>query len=226
MTGKALKKIQPQDLVAMDEFCAGGPVRIDLSYAKGDNFLFGERVYHPGARLWLYRDLAALVRTAALICHKNHGFIYVLHDGLRTTDAQARMLGTKRVRENPGWLAAPMPLLSSPGQGGHPRGMAIDISLQTGDGESVHMGTVFDFLAQDPSPVANKAHRDHPHLTPEIKSNRVALDESMQAAAAQLNLPLFPLPQEWWDFRFPNDVYEAYAPLAEDDLPEHMRLLD
>ncbi|MCF8495187.1 MAG: D-Ala-D-Ala dipeptidase [Alphaproteobacteria bacterium] len=218
-----MKTIPPEQLLPMDSFAGEYPVRIALDYARADNLLFGERIYRPDARLWLHKILAEVVLEASRLCHAAHGLLFVLHDGLRTVEAQQRMIETRRVRDNPHWLEEPR-LLSPPGAGAHPRGMAIDVSLETEAGETVDMGTPFDFLAEDSSPEANPAHREHPFLSPLVRENRACLDASMRGAAEKLDIPLLPLPQEWWDFRLPREIYEQYAPLSDADLPEGMRV--
>ncbi len=205
------KKIDPKNLVAMDMYAKDAPIIIDLAYARPDNLLFGEQIYSSKARLWLHKDLAAIVVAAASHIYKSHGLKCVLFDGLRTTDAQSKMLKTRRVQENPHWLEEPR-LLSPPGAGAHPRAMAIDITI-----EGLDMGTPFDDLTE-------KAHRKYPHAEA-IQMNRALLEGSMMRAADDLNLELFPLPQEWWDFRMPQSIYESFDPLAESDLPEEMHLL-
>lgn len=207
----ARKKIDPKTLVAMDVYAKDAPVMIDLAYARPDNLLFGERIYKPDARLWLHKDLAAIVVKAAKDIYNAHGLKCILFDGLRTTDAQERMLKTRRVQENPHWLEEPR-LLSPPGAGAHPRGMAIDISI-----ERLDMGTPFDDLT-------DKAHRKYPHAEA-IHMNRALLEDAMMRAADDLNLELFALPQEWWDYRMPQSIYESFDPLSESDLPEEMHLL-
>ena len=62
-------------------------------------------------------------------------------------------------------------------------------------------------------------------LSEEIKYNRALLDDAMSQAASALNIPLFPLPQEWWDFRLPPGISNQYAPLSDLDLPEEMRMM-
>ncbi|MBL4804673.1 MAG: hypothetical protein JKY71_07385, partial [Alphaproteobacteria bacterium] len=47
---------------------------------------------------------------------------------------------------------------------------------------------------------------------------------AFDAAAHKLGITLFPLPQEWWDFRLPPAYTDQYAPLSDADLPPHMRL--
>jgi zinc D-Ala-D-Ala dipeptidase len=219
-----LKSIPVSDLVCMDEHAERCGFHVNLAYARTDNLLFGERLYRTDARLYLHKDLAAVVCRAAQICRKTHNARFILYDGLRTTDAQTRMLQTRRVRENPHWLEEPR-LLSPPGAGGHPRGMAIDIGLEDLRGNLLDMGTPFDFLAENAHPDHNPAHRAHPNLSEAARANRHKLDESMREAGQSLNTTIFPLPQEWWDFRLPPEVFNTYTPISESDLPPDLRLL-
>ena len=207
----------------MDSLAEKEGLRIDLAYAQKDNLLFGQPIYRPNARLFLHKSLAKIVETAAQICHAQHNLRMVLYDGLRTTEAQTLMLETDQVKQNPHWLEEPR-LLSPPGAGAHPRAMAIDLSLETENGKLLDMGTPFDFLAEDPSPEKNPAHRNHPHHTPKIMKNRKILDDVMTQAADEHHIPLLLLPQEWWDFRLPPEIYEAYAPLSDKNLPTDMRM--
>lgn len=216
---KALQKIDPADLVCLQKTQA---IRIDLDYASEDNLLFGERIYSKKARLWLHKDLAKIVEATAENLLKQ-GFRMVLHDGLRTTDAQARMLETRAVKSNLHWLAEPR-LLSPPGAGAHPRGMAIDCSIETLDGNLLDMGTPFDYLAEEPTPEGNPAHRAHPHHSQQIMENRALLTNAMLDTAQSVGIELLPLPQEWWDYRLPH--YEEYEPLSDADLPAKMRMCD
>lgn len=205
--------------------CENEALRVDLAYARNDNLLFGERIYRADAGLWLHKNLAAVVLEAARRCFRDHKCSFVLHDGLRTVEAQDKMLRTARVIKNPQWLAEPG-LLSKPGAGGHPRAMAVDVSLVDENGQALDMGTPFDFLSDDPGPLRNPAHRQHTKLSRDAVRNRGFLTNAMMGAAESLNVALLPLPQEWWDFRLPKEIYEQYAPLSENDLPEEMRLME
>ena len=208
----------------MDEHARDFHYRVELAYAQNDNFLFKEKIYHDSAKLWLHKDLAEIVKTAAKDCFNRYKMRFVLYDGLRTTDAQEAMSKTQAARANPHWMEEPR-LLSPPGVGGHPRGMAIDIGLETLEGTLVDMGTVFDYLAENAHPEHNPAHREHNHPS-EIMNNRKLLDDPMNRAADKLNRELFLLPQEWWDFRLPPHISNQYAPISENDLPPDMRLLN
>ena len=212
-----LKTISPDDLICMNDYAWEHPLAVELAYMRDDNALFGEQIYRTGAKLWLHRDLAKIILEAARRVFKETGGMLILYDGLRVTDAQEKMLTTKRVQDNPQWLEEPR-LLSPPGAGGHPRGMAVDVSIKSVHGTLLDMGTEFDDLSE-------KAHRDYAH-SDVIMNNRKILNDVMMGAAEAKGIPLIPLPQEWWDYRMPVDVYEQYAPLSDADLPDHMRLMD
>lgn len=219
-----MKKIDPGNLVLMNDYAGDYPLLVQLAYAQADNLLFGEAIYRPQAGLWLHNSLAQIVLKAAQHCYDQHGWRFILYDGLRTVDAQQKMLHTQRVKDNPHWLDEPR-LLSPPGGGAHPRAMAIDVGVIDGQGALVDMGTPFDYLAENPHPQHNRAHRDYKGHSTAIMRARKILDQAMLYGAQACRRDLFLLPQEWWDFRLPHDVYSAYAPLSEADLSAQQKLL-
>lgn len=218
MSAPPLKTIDPRDLVPMDLFIADEPLAIDLVYAqaKHPENIFGIAAYHPKARLTLHKDLARIVIAAARTIHQGHGWTLVLKDGLRPIEAQKILIETDIVRNNPHWLEEPR-LLSSPGQGAHPRAMAIDVSVQDKNGQPVDMGTVFDEM----TPQSARSFKD---FSEGILQNRETLESAFMTAAAALNIPLLPLPSEWWDFRIPASHSGQYAPLSDADLPSPLRM--
>jgi len=220
---KTLHNINPADLIDMSAQESTHSYRVEIAYARDDNLLFGQQIYRSDAHLWLHQDLADIVSKAAQDLN-DQGYCLILYDGLRTVDAQAAMLETCAVKENPHWLEEPR-LLSPPGAGAHPRGMAIDCSIKTLEGRLLDMGTPFDYLSTDPAPESNPAHRAYTGLTEEIRQNRKILDTAMIKAAQDAGTPIWPLPQEWWDFRLPLEVSETYAPLSDADLPPEMRMV-
>lgn len=208
-----------RDLVPMDLF-ENEPLRIDLVYADARHAenIFSCALYHKQARLSLHKDLARVVIAAARALHDSHGYSLILKDGLRPAEAQKAMGETPVVQDNPHWLEEPNRLISPPGAGGHPRGMAVDVSLIDSSGRPVMMGTVFDEMTP-------QSARDYQDFNTDILKNRQDLEQAFVGAAARLNLPILPLPSEWWDFRFPRSYYQDYPALYDQDLPPPLRMI-
>lgn len=218
--------ISPGDLVDMAEFTRMHPLRVDVVYAQADHRdnMFGRAIYRADARMWAHRLLAPIIVSAANICFRQSGCLFELKDCLRPVEAQARMVETDIVRENPQWIEEPNRLLSPPGRGGHPRGMAIDIVLIDENGDEVDMGTRFDHLVKNHR-VNNPSARGCRDFPQEVLQNRQLLEDCMKQAAQEAGMDILPLPQEWWDFRFLPDFSNQYRPISDADLPPHMRVV-
>jgi D-alanyl-D-alanine dipeptidase len=222
-----MNNLDISDFVYMEAFEEGFPIKIDLVYSDGDHpeNIFKTSVYRKGSKLWLHKDLAKVVLFASEIANKDLGYVLVLKDGLRTVDAQEIIYNTDIVQSNPHWTQeGPNRLLSPPGKGAHPRGMAIDLCLMNRAGEYLDMGTPFDYLSPDPG--ANPAHRNYKDFPDFILQNRAYLKNIIVSASYKMKCPLIPLDSEWWDFRYPAGLYEAYEPLYDKDLPYEMRMTD
>lgn len=218
--------ITANDLVALEDYQSAHPLRVDLVYAQADHAdnMFGGAIYRPDARMLCHRKFLPVILDAANLCHARSGLFFELKDCLRPVEAQEKMRQTDIVKANPQWLEEPNRLLSPPGKGGHPRGMAIDIILLDANGAEIDMGTRFDYLTPDPT--YNPAARSFTDLSASVLERRKLLEDCMMQAAAQNGLPLLPLPQEWWDFRFPRDFYDLYAPVCDADMPPALRMTD
>jgi D-alanyl-D-alanine dipeptidase len=216
-------------LILLSDFERTHPLRIDLVYAKAahPHNIFKEAIYRKEARLWGHRLFVPVVLRAAEICHAKSKHIFELKDILRTVEAQEKIVSTALVSAHPEWLEEPR-LFAPPGRGGHPRGMAVDVVLVNDNGDEVDMGTPFDYMTEDKK--INPAARNFTDFgkgdayNKEVLANRVLLESAMVEAARELSLPLLPLPQEWWDFRFPYDYTNTFAPVFDKDLPPNMRL--
>lgn len=221
-----LHPLDPQDLVPMDLFIADYPLRVDVMYAGSASFC--GPVYCPSARLSLHRDMAEIILVAARLLYSQIGGQLELYDGLRTTTVQRLICDTPIVKAHPHWTAeGPLRMFAPPGKGGHPRGMAIDLSIRGADGQLLDMGTAVDALPEGGADAAqNPAHREYAHLDATVRRHRGWLTGCLMDAAALLQRPLMPLRAEWWDYRFPDDVYNLYAPLADEDVPPSLRLSD
>jgi D-alanyl-D-alanine dipeptidase len=221
-----MQAINPDDLADMNALAGREPVRVDLVYADAGHKenIFGQALYGSAARLWLHKLFAPVVLKAAALMLERHGAVLILKDGLRPVEAQEAMQQTAIVRANPHWSEGPNRLLSKPGQGGHPRGMAVDaVPVDAATGTPWDMGTVFDHLTTDPA--VNPAARAYRHFAAEVLENRRKLEQAFVDAAASLDLPLLPLPSEWWDFRFPASFSETFTPVYDKDLPAAMRVV-
>ena len=215
-----MKKIDPADLIPFDIFLDKEPIAIDLVYANADHprNIFDTALYLPSARLWGHKDIAAITLLAARQLNKTYGYILEVQDCLRTSDAQQAMQETDIVKAHPQWCEnGPNRLLAPPGHGGHPRGMAIDVRVLDTNSEEVDMGTPFDHM--EPS-----SARNYDGFSEEILTNRKILEEAFMSSANALGFAFLPLPAEWWDFRFPTDYYNQYAPLSDADLPPQMQM--
>lgn len=221
----ASKKVDPDTLIPMDLCAQYFPLQINLAYAHDQPPNIFGKVYHDDAKLWLHEDLAKIVCLTAQYCHDQTGYSLILYDGLRTKEAQEKMAQSPIVLANPQWMQEPR-LLSPPGSGAHPRGMAIDMSLIDAQGSLADMGTDFDHLATDQGSDKNPAHREYKALDPTHAVNRDVLNDAVKQAAQDLGGTLDFLAQEWWDFRFQKQDYEVYDALSDNDLPGEMRMVN
>ena len=214
-----MKSIDPTDLVPMDIFTEIEPIAIDLVYAKADHprNIFDDAIYHNTARLWAHKDIAAITLLTARILNQKQNWILELKDCFRSVDAQTAMQETDIVRAHPEWCTdGPDRLLSPPGKGAHPRGMAIDVCVTDND-NLVDMGSEFDQMDE-------KSARDYSDFSTEILQNRNNLNMAFTESADALNLPLYLVASEWWDFRLPSDIYNEYEPLSDKNLPPQMQM--
>lgn len=212
------RRIALPDIVPMDLFVRSEPISIDLVYANPlhPENIFKTALYHSAARLSLHIDLCRTCILTARTLYKNQKWILVLKDGLRTIEAQQKMMDTDIVKENPQWLMEPR-MLSGPGMGGHPRGMAVDVSVCDTNGQPVDMGTLFDTMTPESA-------RNYAGISKIVQKNRAVLESAFMDSAKSLNLPLLPLPSEWWDFRFPASYSQNFEPLSDKELPRSLQM--
>ncbi len=212
-------------LVCLNDFEKSHAIKIDLAYSDKDHpdNVFKTAFYKKQARCWCDTDLAHITLGAATLLKQTHNYSLVIKDCLRTIDAQTAMQNCDLVRANPHWLEEPNQLISTPGGGGHPRAMAVDVELfDDTTQEKRDMGTLFDYLAPDGEP--NLAARNVTSFKQEILDNRHALENAFLTAATDLGLNIMPLPEEWWDFRLLPDFYNKFPALSDNDLPPEIHL--
>ena len=211
-----MKKLDPKNLIAF-EFFSKEPVSANLAYAHDDNFV-KQAIYQKGVKCWAHRELMVVTLLAARLLHRDFGWVLEIKDCLRTSNAQTAMQNTKIVRANPHWLEPPR-LVSPSGAGAHPRAMAVDVHPLDDRGQYVDMGTPFDWL--EPS-----AARHFTDLSEVALQNREQLEQAFLKSAETFDIDFIAYSEEWWDFRFPREYYEQFAPLSDTDLPPQMQMTD
>lgn len=200
----------PSSRPTLKTLTPGERLHIELIYSLPDHpdNHFGA-LYTSHATCYVHPILADIITTAASYLPEDQRLC--VKDGLRTVDAQQGMADVKARRQ---W---PDTLLSSPGEGAHPRACAVDIvrEYRNNDGvyKAVDTGCHFDdFSLQDPisgeilpegvdgMPVA---HRNNPFISDEAYQAQCILECVMMRAALAHHVLIVPLASEHWDFRFP-----------------------
>ncbi|KAA6396252.1 MAG: putative D-alanyl-D-alanine dipeptidase [Streblomastix strix] len=211
-------KINPTtDLVNFTELKFKGSIPyldIEIPYSDPNHKLnqFGF-VYKKNVNACLYKDLAKVVIDASEVAFTKYGWKLKIMDGLRVVEAQQNMYFAK---ERNNW---PEDLVSSPGLGAHPRGMAVDIlPIDAITDQFLDMGSVYDEFS-------SRSSRNYEQLSDEQKMNRNKLDSVMRESAQRNNIKLFELPSEWWHYNLEESFYSKYKPVSDDDLPDELKMV-
>ncbi|MEN8789169.1 MAG: M15 family metallopeptidase [Flavobacteriaceae bacterium] len=147
----------------------------DLRYATENNFL-KSRVYECAECYTRVKTARALITANADF--REQGYKIRFFDCYRPNSVQYKM-----------WEIVPNPqYVANPVKGSiHNRGGAVDITLVTLDGNTVDMGTDFDFFGR-------KAYHDNTSLPAEILQNRKILKETMEKYG------FWSIRTEWWHY--------------------------
>ncbi|WP_422079369.1 M15 family metallopeptidase [Ulvibacterium sp.] len=147
----------------------------DLRYATSNNFL-KEKVYDCAECYIRVKTAKALLEANADF--KTQGVRIKFFDCYRPNFVQYMM-----------WKIVPNPqYVADPKKGSiHNKGGAVDITLETLDGEELDMGTDFDFFGK-------KAYHDNTDLPQEILDNRKLLKETMERHG------FWGIRTEWWHY--------------------------
>ena len=230
-TDKELRIIKAEDLVAIENFIGSHPLKVDLVYSKAEHKdnLFKTSIYRADAKMLVHKELVPIILRAADLCFERTGLLFELKDCLRPIEAQALMLETDIVKAHPHWIEeGAKRLLTPPGGGSHPRGMAVDIILINENGDEVDMGTPFDYLTEDrennPAARSYTKFSDDESYNQQILKNRGILKDAMLDAGKELGVEVWPLTEEWWDFRLMSEYTNLYAPISDKDLPPDLRM--
>ena len=147
----------------------------EMRYATENNFL--KAVVYPCAECY------TRVKTARALIKANDalgklGYRIRFYDCYRPNSVQYKM-----------WELVPNPqFVANPEKGSvHNRGGAVDITLETLDGNPLDMGTDFDYFGP-------RAHHDHTDLPDQVLENRKILKETMESFGFQS------IRTEWWHY--------------------------
>ena len=158
---------------------------LDIRYATNNNFT-GQLLY-PCQRC-LLKDIAAEALLAVDRHLRTQGYRLRIFDCYRPLDIQRLM-----------WEVYPDPnYVANPNKNGsiHNRGYAVDLSLETLDGELLDMGTDYDHFGPE-------AHWNAEGLTEQQYRNREILREGMMQFGFQ------PIRTEWWHFSYKKNSGDA-----------------
>ena len=179
-----VREPEPEPLPPLDQLPDSAFVRLadysdglayEMRYATDNNFL-GEVVYPCG-------ECYTRVRTARALLQVNQA---LAEGGVRIRFFDCYRLNSVQYRM---WELVPNPqYVANPVKGSiHNRGGAVDITLETLEGNPLDMGTDFDFFGP-------RAHHDYTDLPAEVLENRTLLKQTMEAYGFRS------VRTEWWHY--------------------------
>ena len=171
------KEIKPSEEVALD-----------LKYATVDNFM-NEDVYKGFHRCFMApHAYEKFMKACAVLKHQHPHLQFLVWDCLRPRSIQDRF--HKHLAGTPfqNYVAAPYPGSL------HNFGMAIDLTLQTKDGQQLDMGTGFDDFRDLAQPKLENQFLASGDLTKEQYQNRLLLRKLLEDQGFKV------LEHEWWHF--------------------------
>lgn len=147
----------------------------DMKYAISENFLKA-KVYDCATCILRFKTVKALLNANAAFIKK--GYKIKIFDCYRPLDVQKKM-----------WEIVPNPsYVADPSKGSiHNRGGAVDISLVKINGDSIDMGTKFDFFGIE-------ASHNFKNLSKKVKANRKLLKTTMISNGFAI------FESEWWHY--------------------------
>lgn len=168
-----LESLNDSTFVRLADYSEG--FAYEMRYATDNNFL-KTAVYPCGECYTRVKTAKALIEVNAAL--KEQGYRIRFYDCYRPNSVQYKM-----------WELVPNPqYVANPVKGSiHNRGGAVDITLETLEGEVLDMGTDFDYFGP-------RAHHDHTDLPEEVLQNRKILKETMEAFG------FGSIRTEWWHY--------------------------
>ncbi|MFN4910222.1 MAG: M15 family metallopeptidase [Flavobacteriales bacterium] len=156
-----------------------------IKYATKDNFL--HQPIYPCAKCYLRKE-AALALIAINEDALAKGYRLVIFDCYRPFSDQLKMFS---LLPDERYVADP-----NKGASNHNKGIAVDISLATLEGDLLPMGSAFDEFSE-------KSHLSYKGLTEAEQANRKTLQTLMISGG------FMPYDHEWWHFSYKNKVHSV-----------------
>lgn len=186
------------------EVLASEEVVLDMKYSSDDNFMKAD-VYGGFHRCFLSPVAAKMFAQACGELRKNHPDLqFHIWDALRPRSIQAQFYQHLAGTPFQNYVAAPHPGSL------HNFGMALDLTLQTKDGELLDMGTGFDDFRDLAQPKLEDKFLASGELTREQLKNRLLLRSLLEGQGFKV------LEHEWWHFNaLPKDQVYGQHPVLE-----------
>jgi D-alanyl-D-alanine dipeptidase len=186
------------------EILAGSEIVLDLKYSTMDNFMNTD-VYGGFHRCFMAPTAAKMLLKACEELKAHHPDLqFHIWDTLRPRSIQARFYDHLKGTPFQNYVAAPHPGSL------HNFGMAIDLTLQTRDGELLDMGTGFDDFRDLAQPKLEKEFLATGELTEAQYQNRLLLRRLLEPQGFKV------LEHEWWHFNaLPKEQVYGHFPILE-----------
>jgi D-alanyl-D-alanine dipeptidase len=179
-------------------------VVLDLKYSTADNFMQAD-VYGGFTRCFLSPVAAGMFAKACAELKKSHPQLqFHVWDALRPRSIQAQFYDHLKDTPFQNYVAAPYPGSL------HNFGMALDLTLQTREGELLDMGTGFDDFRDLAQPKLEQKFLASGELTQAQLENRLLLRSLLEDQGFKV------LEHEWWHFNaLPKEQVYSHHPILE-----------
>lgn len=179
-------------------------IALDMKYATTDNFMKVD-VYGGFKRCFLSPTAHDMFMKACEVLRKEHPDLqFLIWDTLRPRSIQALFYDHLKGTPFQNYVAAPHPGSL------HNFGMALDLTLQTKQGEQLDMGTGFDDFRDLAQPRLEQQFLKSGELTQSQLDNRLLLRRLLEDQGFSV------LQHEWWHFNaLPKDQVHGLHPALE-----------
>lgn len=165
-------------------------ISVDLMYAKPNNFV-GEKMYNY-SRAYLHPKAATALKKANRLLKEINPYLHLrIYDAARPMSVQQKMWNKVKGTAQQNYVSNP-----ANGGGLHNYGLAVDVTIATGNGDTLPMGTAIDALTTTSHIDREQELVAKGKITAEAAKNRQLLRAVMKKAGFR------PLRSEWWHFNY------------------------